>query len=142
MIRRYNEEDISRIVALEKENLLSSLEEEFYFLNLDNPFAYHYVLMEQEEIIGFVSSIFDGNLLEILNLVIDKKYQSKGYGTRLLKEVFVELMSKGLKRVILEVRESNTKAKALYSSLGFKTISIRYSYYANKENALVMQKEL
>ena len=51
-------------------------------------------------------------------------------------------MSKGLKRVILEVRESNTKAKALYSSLGFKTISIRYSYYANKENALVMQKEL
>ncbi len=98
--------------------------------------------MEQEEIIGFVSSIFDGNLLEILNLVIDKKYQSKGYGTRLLKEVFAELMSKGLKRVILEVRESNTKAKALYSSLGFKTISIRYSYYANKENALVMQKEL
>ena len=96
MIRRYNKEDISRIVALEKENLLSSLEEEFYILNLNNPFAYHYVLMEQEEIIGFVSSIFDGNLLEILNLVIDKKYQSKGYGTRLLKEVFVDLMSRGL----------------------------------------------
>lgn len=140
MIRSYKKEDISKIVALEKENLLSSLEEDFYNKDLQNPLARHYVYQEKEEVIGFVSSLFDGSTLEILNLVIDKAYQSKGCGTKLLTTLFESLLPIGLSKVFLEVRESNEKAIRFYKKLGFQPIHIRKQYYANQENAIVMQK--
>lgn len=137
MIRKYNKEDIKRIVELEKDNLLSSLETSYYLNDLNNPFAYHYVILENNYIIGFVSSIYDGFSLEILNIVIDKKYQSKGYGKKLLCYVLDEIMPNN---VVLEVRESNIKAINFYKKLNFKEIRIRKNYYSNNENAIVMQK--
>lgn len=140
MIRAYKQQDISRIVELEQDNLLSSLEEDYYIGDLNNPLAYHYVWEKEGRIIGFISSIFDGVSLEILNVVIDKNQQSKGYGTKLLVSVFEQLLPLGLNSISLEVRESNLSAIHLYKKLGFSTICIRKEYYKNKENALVMQK--
>lgn len=137
MIRKYNKEDIKRIVELEKENLLSSLEEAYYISDLTNPLAYHYVIEENNYVIGFVSTIYDGFSLEILNIVIDKSYQSKGYGINLLTYVLDEIMPNS---VALDVRESNLKAINLYRKLNFKEIRIRKNYYSNNENAIVMQK--
>ncbi len=137
MIRKYNKEDIKRIVELEKDNLLSSLEESYYLTDLNNPFAYHYVIEEDNHIIGFVSSLYDGFSLEILNIVIDRNYQSKGYGLKILTYVLDEIMPNN---VSLEVRESNVKAINLYKKLNFKEIRKRKNYYSNNENAIVMQK--
>lgn len=141
MIRLYKKEDIPQIVELEKENLLCSLDEEYYIQDLKNPLARHYVWIEDKKIVGFVSSIFDGSLLEILNLVIHKSYQSMGYGTRLLKSVFDELLANGLERIILEVRKSNQKAIRLYEKFDFRVVLVRQRYYSNGEDALVMLKE-
>ncbi|MDE6661689.1 MAG: ribosomal protein S18-alanine N-acetyltransferase [Anaeroplasmataceae bacterium] len=140
MIRPYKKEDINHIVELEKNHLESSLEESFYLNDLANPFARHYVFEVDSKIIGFVSSVFDGFSLEILNFVIDKAYQTKGYGTKALAMVLDELVPLGLNNVSLEVRESNKKAIHVYEKLGFKTIRIRKEYYKNKEDAYFMQK--
>ncbi|MDE7095186.1 MAG: ribosomal protein S18-alanine N-acetyltransferase, partial [Anaeroplasmataceae bacterium] len=129
MIRKYEKEDIKRIVELEKSHLESSLEESFYLNDLANPLARHYVYEVDSKIIGFVSSVFDGSSLEILNIVIDKAYQSKGYGTQLLVTLLDELVPSGLNNVSLEVRESNKKAIHVYEKLGFKAIRIRKEYY-------------
>lgn len=140
MIRPYKKEDIPRIVELEKMHLESSLEESFYLNDLTNPFARHYVYEQDGTIIGFISTIFDGFSLEILNFVIEQSCQSLGYGTELLVTVLDELVSQGLNHVSLEVRESNTKAIHVYEKLGFKTIRVRKEYYKNKEDAFFMQK--
>ncbi len=140
MLRPYRKEDISKIVTLERENLESSLEESFYIQDLTNPLARHYVWEETGKSIGFISSVFDGFSLEILNFVVDKAYQSKGYGTKLFAAFLDELIPLGLNHVSLEVRESNQRAIAFYHKFGFKTIGVRAKYYANLENALVMQK--
>ncbi len=140
MLRRYERKDIPEIVKLEKLQLESSLEESYYISDLTNSLAYHYVWEENEQILGFVSSIFDGCSLEILNIVIDKPYQSKGYGTKLLAFVLDELVPLGLKQASLEVRPSNLNAIHLYEKLGFKTVRIRKEYYKNKEDAYFMQK--
>ena len=140
MFRFYKEGDIPRIVELEKKCLESSLGEEYYRNDLNNPLAKHYVCEEDGCMIGFVSSVFDGFSLEILNVVIDKAYQSKGFGTKLLTSLFDGLLSLGLNHVSLEVRESNKKAIGLYEKLGFKTVRIRKEYYKNKEDALFMLK--
>lgn len=140
MIRKYKKEDINRIVELEKKHLESSLEESFYFNDLNNPLARHYVFEIDSIIIGFISSVFDGFSLEILNFVIDKAYQSKGYGTKSLASVLDELVPLGLNNVSLEVRASNIRAIHVYEKLGFKTIRVRKEYYKNKEDAYFMQK--
>lgn len=140
MLRKYSKQDISTMVELEKNNLASSLEEAYYLQDLNNSLARHYVWEEAGKVIGFISSVFDGFSLEILNFVIDKAYQSKGYGTKLLASFLDELVPYGLNHVSLEVRQSNTKAIALYQKFGFKTIRVRKQYYSNLEDAYVMQK--
>ncbi|MDE7161529.1 MAG: ribosomal protein S18-alanine N-acetyltransferase [Anaeroplasmataceae bacterium] len=140
MFRFYKNEDIPQIVELEKKHLESTLGEEYYQKDLTNSLAKHYVCEEDGHIIGFVSSVFDGFSLDILNVVIDQAYQSKGYGTKLLTSLFDGLLLLGLNHVSLEVRESNTKAIGLYEKLGFKTVRTRKEYYKNKEDALFMLK--
>ena len=43
---------------------------------------------------------------------------------------------------MLEVRQSNAPAIALYEQLGFEQVGLRPNYYRNpKENALILRKE-
>ncbi|MDE5715240.1 MAG: ribosomal protein S18-alanine N-acetyltransferase [Anaeroplasmataceae bacterium] len=140
MLRKYQKNDIPTLVCLEHDYLGTSLEEEYYLVDLNNPLAYHCVWEEEGTIVGFVSSIFDGFSLEILNIVVDKDKQSRGYGTKILTTLFDQLVPLGLNHVTLEVRQSNLGAIHLYEKIGFQPIHIRKEYYSNKENAIVMQK--
>ncbi|HEY3998334.1 MAG TPA: hypothetical protein VGO93_05685, partial [Candidatus Xenobia bacterium] len=44
----------------------------------------------------------------------------------------------GVKWTVLEVRESNEVAQAMYRRFGFRQIGTRKRYYENEENAVVM----
>ena len=53
------------------------------------------------------------------------------------------LKEKGVCGLMLEVRQSNAPAIALYEQLGFVQVGLRKNYYRNpKENALILRKEL
>ena len=56
----------------------------------------------------------------IAEIAIDEKQRSKGYGTKVIKDVIDYAQKKGYKRVILDADFKNPKAKALYERLGFK----------------------
>ena len=137
MLRPYELKDIARIVEIENNTLKHSLEVDFYTNDLNNPLAKHYVYEIDNEIVGFISSYFDGVIIEILNFCVDEKYQSKGYGNKLLNDFFNQFEALSS---ILEVRSSNARAIHVYEKNGFKTIRIRKQYYSNGEDALFMQK--
>lgn len=139
MLRRYNELDIDNIVKLEEEVLHSSLGFDYYFNDLNNSLAYHYVL-DNNGFKGFISSVFDGDIAEILNLGIVPLFQGNGYGYMMLNDYIHMIKDMGGNSVVLEVRSSNNKAISLYEKCGFKTIRIRKNYYSNGEDALYMQK--
>lgn len=140
MLRRYKEEDINSIVSIEDECLASSLGFDYYYKDLNNSLAKHYVYEIDKEIVGFISSVYDGFTLEILNFAVKKNNQNKGVGTTLLSLFLEEFIVAGVNSVSLEVRKSNTRAINLYSKLGFKIVHERKEYYSNLEDALVMQK--
>ncbi len=140
MFRRYKEEDIKSIVSIEEECLSSSLGFDYYFNDLNNSLARHYVYEINKEIVGFISSVYDGFTLEILNFAVRKANQNKGIGTIILSLFLEEFIVAGVNSVSLEVRKSNTRAIRLYHKLGFKIVHERENYYSNLENALVMQK--
>ena len=137
MLRPYKIDDIDRIVEIENNTLKHSLGIDFYANDLYNPFAKHYVYEIDDKIIGFISSYFDGEIIEILNFCVDNMFQSQGYGSKILCAFFNQFEASSS---ILEVRTSNDKAIHVYEKFGFKTIRIRKQYYSNGEDALFMQK--
>ncbi|MDU8924073.1 ribosomal protein S18-alanine N-acetyltransferase [Pasteurellaceae bacterium LIM206] len=78
----------------------------------------------------------------LFNIAIAPQFQGQGLGKALLTELLERLRRQGILTVWLEVRESNHKAKKLYSSLGFNEVDIRRNYYplpgGGRENAIVM----
>ena len=56
-------------------------------------------------------------------IAIDENQRSKGYGTKVIKDVIDYAQKKGYKRVILDADFRNPKAKALYERLGFKVFN-------------------
>ncbi len=50
--------------------------------------------------------------------------------------------SRGAARALLEVREGNLEARALYAGLGFEALGRRRSYYSQpSEDAVVLARE-
>lgn len=88
--------------------------------------------------VAFVQYHGDHIESEIINLAVDPKYQGQGIAKELLQDILNEA-----KTWLLEVRESNIKAKALYESLGFEVIAQRKQYYQNpREDALIMRRDV
>lgn len=56
----------------------------------------------------------------IAEIAIDENQRSKGYGTKVIKDIIGCAQKNGYKRVILDADFRNPKAKALYERLGFK----------------------
>ena len=56
----------------------------------------------------------------IAEIAIDENQRSKGYGTKVIKDVIDYAQKNDYKRVILDADFRNPKAKALYERLGFK----------------------
>lgn len=142
MIRKVEEKDINKIVELEEEIFGETLGYEMIKSELNNPLIWFRLIEDNNEIIGYIGGCFYLEDGEILNFLIDNKYQHKGYGTKLFNHIMLEAKEKGIKRVTLEVRENNIKGINFYLKNDFKQISIRKHYYKNGDNALVMMKEL
>ena len=142
MIRKVEEKDILKIVELEEQIFNETLGYEMIKNELNNPLVWFRLIEEENKIIGYIGGYFYLEDGEILNFLIDEEYQHQGYGTILFDSIMEEAKQIGIKRVTLEVRESNVKGINFYNKNNFKQISMRKHYYKNGENAIVMMKEL
>ena len=140
MIRLMEYGDIDYVIELEKNVLNTTLGEAMLEDCIYNPYKRAYVYTIFDEIVGYISTMFDGYDVEILNFCVYKSYQNKKIGRELLNYALSYFYSKNAISAFLEVRESNLKAIHIYELFGFKKINVRKNYYSNNENAIVMQK--
>lgn len=98
----------------------------------------HHILVAvmKEQLAGFVVWMNAGpDEAEILNVAVASALRLRGIASKLLKA----LLNAAPASIFLEVRESNTAARALYRKLGFVEVGIRTSYYKDpSESAVVM----
>jgi ribosomal-protein-alanine N-acetyltransferase len=83
----------------------------------------------------------------LLNLVVVPDVRGTGVARALLRKAWATLRQRQLRRVLLEVRQSNTSALALYASEGFSIDGERRHYYpasleAERETAVLMSRGL
>ncbi len=85
-------------------------------------------------------SVVAGLEAEILVLGVDPAWQRRGIASALIADVLRRLDERGIAEVSLEVRSSNAAAKALYAGIGFAEVAVRLGYYADGEDALLLQR--
>jgi ribosomal-protein-alanine N-acetyltransferase len=100
-----------------------------------------------EHLAGFaaLSKVLDEATL--LNLVVDDAHRRRGIGAALVEAAVARLAAGGIRRLLLEVRASNSAARALYTRAGFGEDGWRRGYYAARdgragEDALLMSRSL
>lgn len=89
-------------------------------------------------IAGFVVALCLGPEWEIENIAVDSAHRRRGCANLLLRELLGHASHQGAQRVLLEVRESNQVAQALYARSGFQVIGRRKGYYRDPEEDAVL----
>lgn len=94
----------------------------------------------QEKAAGFLIARRAPDDWEIENIAVEPRLRRQGIARSLIEELLREAEHRGVTAVLLEVRESNTAARALYKKLGFREEGRRPHYYAQpEEDALLLR---
>lgn len=127
-------------------------------LELQEPNASHWTADEYKKLIetgivlvadqsgatsGFIAAQFLSSELEIQNVVVAREFLRQGVASELVLEIFARARMAKMSAIILEVRESNHAARALYSKSDFREVGRRRGYYRNpQEDAILYAKRL
>lgn len=76
----------------------------------------------------------------ILILVVREDLRSQGIGTMLMNTFMNRIGAEGFRRIELEVRKSNLRARRFYQRFGFETIDLLPAFYTDGEDAVKMAK--
>ena len=74
--------------------------------------------------------------------VVSQKYRNKGFGSYLMGYLIKQCEKLNIKKLLLEVSQSNVIAEEFYSSFDFSTVGIRRNYYKDGSDALLKEKIL
>ena len=79
---------------------------------------------------------------QINYFVVSQKFRKKGFGSYLMSYLIKKFEKLNLKKLQLEVSQSNVTAERFYSRFDFYTVGIRKNYYKDGSHALLKEKKL
>ena len=142
-LRRWKYEDILRISELEKECFP---QEPWNYRMLADSFEnenFIGVLCDDGgEIAGYGGLTLGYDTADIDNIAVAESYRGGGIGGAMLEWLVAAAAERGMTRVFLEVRVSNSRAMALYLKHNFKGVYARTRYYTDGEDCLVMARDI
>ena len=79
---------------------------------------------------------------QINYFVVNQEFRKKGFGSYLMAYLINKCENLNLKKLLLEVSQSNVIAERFYSRFDFSTVGIRNNYYRDGSHALLKEKKL
>lgn len=153
-IRRAQQEDLPGIAALEKEifsdawsekSLLETWNQKNAEIFIANNTQKDTLLSPTEKvkdrcrIVGYVIFYYVLDEGEIARIAVSPDIRRCGVAIQIFQSLKEFCKKKEIKKIMLEVRESNEPARAFYEKCGFTEDGTRKNYYENpKENAVLM----
>ena len=130
------EEIVFKEDAFEKNLIKKLIKKNFLFLKLEKN-------NDDNELIGFVIVLKDReDTANIVNFLINPKYQNKGHGSFLLKFTIDNIkIYRSIKKIILNVK-INSIAINLYQKFNFRIIEKIDNYYRSTEAAYLMELDI
>ena len=84
--------------------------------------------------IGFLVQQVVLDEAELIQILIDPLFCGRGFATASLARWHRRLSLQGVSRVVLEVRQTNVPALALYHSSGYLSVGMRKNYYHYRDS--------
>ena len=142
-IRSWKYEDILRISELERECFPQDAWDFRMFASSFGSESFIGVLAEDGgEIAGYGCITVAADEADVGNIAVAEQYRRSGIATKVLNGLCDMAKEKGVEKLFLEVRVSNSPALALYLKCGFNGLYARRRYYSDGEDCLVMVKTL
>lgn len=105
-------------------------------INDNNQKVYVYII--SNNVVGFLHITISFDEADIVDIITSKEYRNHGIGNSLISYA---IKDNNLKKINLEVRESNKIAIEFYQKMNFKKVRIIKKYYGS-EDAFFMVKEI
>lgn len=138
-IEHMSYEHVAQIAELEKLCFSVAWSKKSIEYEIDNKYAFFYVAILGQSVVGYAGMHIYEDEGIIANICTHPQYEGNGIGRKLVSRLIEVGISHKLSFLMLEVRESNFRAKGIYSSFGFQTKSVRKGYYKKPtEDADVM----
>lgn len=141
IIRSLNKDDIPFLISA-RETFSDAWDEKMLLSAFNAGNFYGFIAETDGRRAGFITYSVSVDTADLQDLFVTISCRKKGVGTTLVAEFIKDAKLRGVKKLFLEVRESNMPAIDLYKKAGFTFLSERKKYYSDGENAFVLIKEL
>jgi ribosomal-protein-alanine acetyltransferase len=143
-VRRFKATDASSIQQILAQSPEAAAWSTKSFEQLDTNDQPAWVVEQNKTVLGFlVARTLPPDEAEILNLAVIPESRRNGAATKLLQTALTELTDRKIRRIHLEVRESNAAAISFYKKHAFLPSGRRPHYYRDpNEVAVLLVREL
>lgn len=129
------------LFELEKKCFGDPWTEQMFIDSLSSKYTQAIGAFHEDRLVGYIMWIFAGDCFEILNVATEPDMRRRGIARRMIELLSGYAAESGIQSILLEVRQSNTPARTLYESMGFRAVGVRKNYYKNPtENAILMDR--
>ena len=141
-LHQFDEGDLDSLMDFLDDNLTENYRKEV-FLNIKKKWPDGFLLIkDQQKIIGVgCGAILPNEKLRVLIIALEKEYQGRGLGTKLMDQMINAAMIFGITKVTLEVRK-DSQAINFYRKLGFSSVDVLPCYYQDGCDGIVMERQL
>jgi ribosomal-protein-alanine N-acetyltransferase len=137
-IRRLAFSDLTRVVAIERRSYPAPWSLAMFLLELSKAGGISLAAEEEQDVVGYLICSRFEDVWHVMNVAVAPHRRRTGVARALLASL-LERIDDPEARLTLEVRISNTGARALYESFGFLGVGTRRRYYSdNGEDAVIM----
>lgn len=119
--------------ALEAKLFSHPWSERDFMMSLHDPSRRFFVCTDGDRLIGYCGLQAAGGQGDVLTIGVDPDFRRRGAGLLLLRRLIEEARIRGVERLFLEVRASNTAARRLYERAGFSAEGCRKGYYRDPD---------
>jgi ribosomal-protein-alanine N-acetyltransferase len=152
--REFTIKDLDQVITINKKCLPENYPSGF-FIDIYERFPKSFLVSEivkSKEVIGYIMGRIERGLSNygfrltkkghIVSVAVLHEYRKNGVGYDLVSKSLEAMRDYGAAEIVLEVRESNIAAIALYKKLTFENSKTLKGYYSDGEDAYLMSKRL
>ncbi len=152
--REFTIKDLDQVITINKKCLPENYPSGF-FIDIYERFPKSFLVSEivkSKKVIGYIMGRIERGLSNygfrltkkghIVSVAVLHEYRKNGVGYDLVSKSLKAMGDYGAAEFLLEVRESNIPAIALYEKLGFENSKTLKGYYSDGEDAYLMSKRL
>lgn len=137
--REMTPEDVEAVAKIEEEAISPPWSEKAFYDALKNENAYFAVCESGGAVKGYAGMYMAADEAEITNVAVREDSRHGGVGQGLVGFLIKVGRTKGIHKIILEVRKGNVPAISLYEKCGFEKTGERKDFYSSpKEDAVIM----